>query len=345
MKLIIQIPSYNEAGILPRTLAALPRVVAGFDEVEWLVIDDGSSDGTAACARSLGVDHVIRHSQNQGLARAFMSGLNAALALGADVIVNTDADNQYNADDIPALVAPILRGQADLVIGVREISKIPHFPPLKKFLQTVGSFVVGLASGTRIADAPSGFRAIRRSAAQRLMVFGSHTYTLETLIQAGRSDIAIASVPIRVNNATRPSRLFRSQWSYVARGSLSILRSFVIYRPLRFFGILGLSLVVGSCAVGLYPLYQLFRGMAYPSIPALILAAGLGVMGLQTILLAFVADLISANRRLIEELRSKTGPLTTPSHCATEGLCQNDPTMGAYQQSLASYTNITPPSP
>ncbi|WP_235949933.1 glycosyltransferase family 2 protein [Candidatus Regiella insecticola] len=235
MKLIIQIPCFNEAQTLAITLAALPRSVVGFDTVEWLIIDDGSQDNTAEVAKAQGVDHVIRHTNNKGLARAFMTGLDACLQLGADVIVNTDADNQYNAEDIPALTQPILQHRAELVIGTRPITTIEHFSPVKKILQKLGSWVVRIASKTDIADAPSGFRAISRTAAQRLMVFNDYTYTLETIIQAGQKNITITSVPIRVNEDLRPSRLVKSIPSYIKRSIVSIIRIFIIYRPFRFF--------------------------------------------------------------------------------------------------------------
>lgn len=215
MKLIIQIPCYNEGGTLAVALSALPRYVEGFDSVEWLIIDDGSQDDTVEVAKANGVDHIVKHSGNKGLARAFMSGIDACLKFGADVIVNTDADNQYNADDIPKLVEPILQHRAELVIGARPIETIEHFSPAKKLLQKLGSWVVRVASKTDIPDAPSGFRAINRETAQKLIVFNDYTYTLETIIQAGQKDIAITSVPIRVNEELRPSRLVKSIPSYI----------------------------------------------------------------------------------------------------------------------------------
>ena len=227
MKLIIQIPCYNEAETLGIALSALPRQVPGFDSVEWLIIDDGSTDDTVKVALSHGVDHVVRHTRNQGLARGFMNGLQACLEHGADVIVNTDADNQYEADDIPLLTAPIVNGKADIVIGARPIQAIEHFSPIKKLLQKLGSWVVRVASKTDVPDAPSGFRAISRTAARHLVVFSDYTYTLETIIQAGQKNMAITSVPIRVNGDLRPSRLVKSIASYIQRSIVTIIRVFM----------------------------------------------------------------------------------------------------------------------
>jgi glycosyltransferase involved in cell wall biosynthesis len=303
MKLIIQIPCYNEGATLAVTLARLPRKVANFDVVEWLVIDDGSSDDTVAVARAHGADHVVRHTRNQGLARAFMTGLDASLSRGADVIVNTDADNQYNADDIPGLVAPILNGVADIVIGERPIETIEHFSPSKRLLQKVGSWVVRVASKTDIPDAPSGFRALSRSAAQRLMVFNDYTYTLETIIQAGQKNMAITSVPVRVNDELRPSRLIRSIPSYINRSIVTIVRIFVIYRPFRFFGAVGAVLFAAGFLIGLRFLWKYLHGEGTGNVQSLILAGALLVMGFQTVLVAFLADLLAANRKLLEEVR------------------------------------------
>jgi glycosyltransferase involved in cell wall biosynthesis len=303
MKLIIQIPCYNEAATLPVTLAALPRQLRGFDQVEWLVIDDGSSDDTAGVARSHGVDHVVRHFHNKGLARGFMTGLDACLARGADVIVNTDADNQYDARDIITLVTPILEHQAEIVVGARPIVDVRHFSPTKKLLQKLGSSVVRSFSGTDIPDAPSGFRAISRSAAQQLVVFSDYTYTLETIIQAGQKNIAITSVPIRVNEFQRPSRLVKSIPSYVQKSIITILRIFVIYRPFRFFSALGSFLLGIGFIIGLRYLYMASIGRGAGHTQSLILAAVLLVAGFQTLLVAFVTDVIAANRKLLEELR------------------------------------------
>ncbi len=303
MKLIIQIPCYNEAATLAITLAALPRQVAGFDTVEWLIIDDGSSDNTVEVAHANGVDHVIRHTGNQGLARAFMSGLDTCLRLGADVIVNTDADNQYNADDIPLLTEPICARQADIVVGARPITAIEHFSPIKKVLQKLGSWVVRITSRTNIPDAPSGFRAISRNAAQQLMVFNNYTYTLETIIQAGQKNMSITSVPVRVNKELRPSRLMRSIPSYIRRGTITIIRIFIIYRPFRFFGLIGLLLLSVGLLISLRFLWFYISGDGGGHIQSLIFAGVFLGMGFQTLLVAFVADLQAANRKLLEDIR------------------------------------------
>lgn len=303
MKLIIQIPCYNEAETLPITLAALPRKVPGFDTVEWLIIDDGSRDDTVRIAKENGVDHIVCHTRNQGLARAFMTGLEACLHRGADVIVNTDADNQYNADDIPALVAPILEGKADIVVGARPIDTIEHFSPIKKLLQKLGSWVVRIVSRTDVPDAPSGFRAISRDAAQRLMVFNDYTYTLETIIQAGQKNMAIMSVPVRVNEDLRPSRLIKSIPSYIRRSIVTMVRIFIIYRPFRFFASVGLVLFGAGFLLGLRYLYYYFTGRGEGHVQSVILAGVLLGMGFQTFLVAFLADLLAANRKLLEDIR------------------------------------------
>jgi glycosyltransferase involved in cell wall biosynthesis len=304
MKLIIQIPCYNEAETLGITLAELPRSLPGFDQVEWLVINDGSQDATVEVARQNGVDHVVSFSKNQGLARAFMAGLDAGLKLGADVIVNTDADNQYNADDIPLLVQPILDGKADVVIGARPISEIDHFPLIKKVLQKLGSLVVRLASRTEIPDAPSGFRAMSRDAAMRLNVFSDFSYTMETIIQAGQKNMAIMSVPIRVNEDLRPSRLVKSIPNYLRKSAMTIVRIFVVYKPFRFFMALGMVSFSAGFLIGLRYLYfYLFTQDAAGHIQSLILASILLGMGFQAFALAFIADLLAVNRRLMEDVQ------------------------------------------
>lgn len=303
MKLIIQIPCYNEAGTLAIALNALPRHVAGFESVEWLIIDDGSTDATIRVARANGVDHIVRHTRNQGLAKGFMTGLDACLRLGADVIVNTDADNQYQAEDIPALTAPILEKKADIVVGARPIETIEHFSPIKKALQKLGSWVVRIASKTDIPDAPSGFRAMSRAAAQRLMVFNDYTYTLETIIQAGQKNMAITSVPIRVNDDLRPSRLVKSIPSYIKRSIITIIRIFIIYRPFRFFAAIGSVLFGLGALLGLRFINFYLQGNGDGHVQSLILASTLLVMGFQTFMVAFLADLLAANRKLIEDVR------------------------------------------
>lgn len=305
MKLIIQIPCFNEAETLPVALSDLPRELPGFERVEWLIIDDGCEDETVKVAMEHGVDHVARHTSNQGLAKGFMTGLEACLRLGADIIVNTDADNQYNALDIPALVKPILEGEAEIVVGARPIETIEHFSSAKKILQKIGSWVVRVASKASIPDAPSGFRAISRNAAQRLIVFNNYTYTLETIIQAGQKNMAITSVPIRVNGDLRPSRLVKSIPSYIKRSIVTIVRIFVIYRPFRFFASIGALLFTAGLLFGVRYLYYLFAGEGEGHVQSVILSGVLLGMGFQTILVAFLADVLSANRKLLEDIRYK----------------------------------------
>jgi glycosyltransferase involved in cell wall biosynthesis len=303
MKLLIQIPCYNEAGTLAVTLKELPRAVEGFDRVEWLIIDDGSTDNTVEVAKAHGVDHIVSFTKNQGLARAFMAGLDTCLKLGADVIVNTDADNQYNAKDIPLLIEPILNKKAELVIGARPISAIKHFPFIKKQLQKLGSWVVRLASKTNVPDAPSGFRAIGREAALRLNVFNDYTYTLETIIQAGQKDMSIASVPVRVNDDLRESRLVRSIPFYLRKSIPTIFRIFVVYRPFRFFMTIGTLLFVSGLLIGFRFLFYLHRDGGEGHVQSLILASILLGIGFQTMLVAFLADLQAVNRRLMEDIQ------------------------------------------
>jgi glycosyltransferase involved in cell wall biosynthesis len=302
MKLIIQIPCLNEAGTLAIALGALPRQVPGFDEVEWLIIDDGSTDGTAALARQLGADHVVSHPVNRGLATAFMTGLDACLRLGADVIVNTDADNQYEANDIPKLTAPILAGQADLVIGGRPINDTEHFSWVKKRLQVLGSWAVRMASKTDVADAPSGFRAISRETAMRLNVFNPYTYTLETIIQAGQSNMRVVSVPIRTNEDLRPSRLVKSISSYVRRSLITILRVFITYRPLFFFLWGGLFLAIPGLLLGARFVYFYTMGRGEGHIQSLILASLLLMLAALSGMCGLIADLIATNRKLLEKV-------------------------------------------
>jgi len=306
MKVIIQIPCYNEELSLPITLSALPRSLPGIEKVEWLVIDDGSTDSTIEVARAHGVDHIVSHAKNMGLAKAFMTGIDTCIEQRADIIVNTDADNQYCADDIPKLIEPILSGKAEIVVGARPIHQIRHFSAIKKLLQRLGSWTVGLASSTDIPDASSGFRAISREAATQLNVFSKYTYTLETIIQAGQKGMALTSVPVRVNEDLRPSRLVKSIPSYLKRSIVTIVRIFVVYKPFRFFASIGAVLFMLGALVGVRFLYFYFSGTGSGHIQSLILASILIGIGFQTIMVGFVADLLSVNRRLLEELQQKS---------------------------------------
>jgi glycosyltransferase involved in cell wall biosynthesis len=303
MKLIIQIPCFNESKSLPIALADLPKEIPGIDRIEVLIVNDGSTDDTVEVARKNGVHHVVGFRTNQGLARAFMLGIHACLQRGADIIVNTDADNQYVGADIPKLVQPILEGRADLVIGARPIAQIQHFSPIKKLLQRFGSWAVRRVSGTTVADAPSGFRAISRETALALNVFSNYTYTLETIIQAGQKNLSVVSVPIRVNGELRPSRLVRSIPSYVQRSILTMFRIFIVYQPLRFFLTVGMIPFAMGVAIGLRFVYYIFSGQSEGHVQSLILAAVLLIIGFLTFLLAFMSDLLSVNRRLLEELQ------------------------------------------
>ncbi len=305
MKLIIQIPCLNEEEHIAEALSQLPREVPGFDSVEWLIIDDGSTDGTVQAARAAGVDHVVSHGHNRGLAAAFMTGLEACLRLGADVIVNTDADNQYDASCIPDLVAPIVEGRLQIVVGARPIATIEHFSPIKRALQKLGSRVVRLVSGTDIPDAPSGFRAIHRDAAINLYVFNNYTYTLETIIQAGQLGIPIGSVPVRVTGPTRPSRLFNSMLRYMARSALTIFRIFVVYRPFRFFALVALILALPGIIVFLRFLLFYFSGDGGGHVQSLVIGASLIVVAAVVLVGGLVADLVAANRKLLAEVRGR----------------------------------------
>ena len=299
-KLIVQVPCFNERDSLPHSIPHLPRSVEGFDRVEWLVVDDGSVDGTADVAKALGVDHIVRHPVNRGLAAAFMTGLEAAVDLGADVIVNTDADNQYDARDIETLVRPIVEGRAEMVVGARPIADTEHFSRLKKWLQRLGSWVVRAASRTQVADAPSGFRAFTREAAQRLNVFSSYTYTLETIIQAGQSNIRVLSVPIRTNPDLRPSRLVKSMGRYVWRSAATIVRIFPTYRPLAFFGLVASFFLVAGVMLGAWYVAHMLVGEGAGHVQSAVLAAASFTIGFLLFMLGFIADLNAVNRRLLE---------------------------------------------
>ncbi len=305
MKLIVQIPALNEEETLADAIAAIPRSIPGISDVEVLVVDDGSTDRTVDVAWGAKADHVLKMSSHVGLARAFSAGIEYALSLGADVIVNTDADNQYCADDIPALIDPILKRQAQIVVGARPITEIESFSPLKKALQRLGSWVVRLASKSEIPDAPSGFRAYSRDAAARLCVVNTYTYTLETIIQAGRKHIPMTSVPVRVNKVTRPSRLFRGIPEYVTRSARTILRVFVIYAPLRFFLTLSAIFALpGIFGVGRFLFYYATDGGA-GHVQSLVLSGVLLAMATILFAVGILADLIAANRSLLEDIRAR----------------------------------------
>jgi glycosyltransferase involved in cell wall biosynthesis len=302
-KLIIQIPCHNEEDTIGITVKSLPRELPGVDVIEWLIIDDGCTDHTVEEAVAHGVDHVVRLPSNRGLARAFMAGLEASLSVGADIIVNTDADNQYNAKDIPKLIEPILKGEAEIVVGARPISDIRHFSLIKKFLQKLGSWVVRLASKTDIQDAPSGFRAISRKAAMRLSVYTEYTYTLETIIQAGQDGMAVQSVPIRTNEDLRPSRLIKSIPNYIKQSVMTIIRIFMTYRPLQFFAFFGVLSFLTGLIISLRFVYFFFTGNGAGHVQSLLLSILLLGTGFFLIVTALMADLIAVNRKLLEQVR------------------------------------------
>lgn len=305
MKLIIQIPCYNEEEYLGVTLNDLPKKLEGIDEIEYLVIDDGSTDKTVEIAKKMRVNYIIRHNNNLGLARAFATGIENCLELGADIIVNTDADNQYCAEDIEKLIKPILNGTADIVIGARPIDKIKHFSTTKKILQRIGSSVVRFFSNTDVLDATSGFRAISKKAAYHISIFSNYTYTLETIIQAGRKGLAITSVPIRVNPITRPSKLIKSTFHYVCSSIITIFRIFIIYKPFQFFVILSLIFFTFGLALGFRFLYFFIMGFGNGHIQSLILMLILIILGFLLFIMGLVADLIAINRTLIEDIQFK----------------------------------------
>jgi glycosyltransferase involved in cell wall biosynthesis len=319
VKVIIQIPCFNEADTLPSTIAALPRSLSGVDELELLVIDDGSTDDTSSVARSLGVQHVVRCPRNRGLAAAFVAGLEACVKAGADVIVNTDADNQYQASQIPKLVEPILAGDAELVIGDRGVASLPGFSWVKRKLQVAGSWTLGQAAGLDTPDATSGFRALSRDCALRTIVLSNYSYTLETLIQAGARRASVRFVPIAVNPQTRPSRLMRSIPHYMWRSGATIVRAFTMYRPMRVFNTLGFILI----ALGLIPGFRFLYLYAFVAktghVQSLILSAILIIVGVQTLLIGIIADLISFNRRIMEEALYRLRKLEANSKPSSRG--------------------------
>lgn len=303
MKLIIQIPCYNEAETLEIALNDLPKHIDGIDEIEYLIINDGSKDNTVEVARNWGVQHVVNFKRNKGLAKGFMAGINECLRQGADIIVNTDADNQYCGEDIEKLVRPILDGKADIVIGERPIDQTEHFSPLKKKLQHLGSWVVRKASNTNIPDAPSGFRAYSREAALRMNVVNDYTYTLEQIVQAGRNKMAIISVPIRTNGELRPSRLFHSMFGYIKKSILTIMRAYMMYKPLRFFMSLGSIPLLGGIILGIRYLVYFFNGAGAGHVQSLLLAVTLILLGAMIGIVGLQADVIAANRKLLEDIR------------------------------------------
>ena len=305
MKVVIQIPCLNESQTLPVVLSELPRSLPGVDRVEWLVVDDGSSDDTAAVARTNGADHIVRQPHNLGLARAYMAGLEASLRAGADIIVNTDADRQYAAEDIPRLIEPIQQGKADMVIGVRPIATTRHFSPLKRWLQRLGSLATSFASGVRVEDAASGFRAISRELALRLHVYNNYTYTVETIVQAGRQGMRVISVPVRTNPDIRPSRLVRGLGSYSTRQLLTMLRVFVTYKPFRFFALCGALLFTPGFLIGLRFLYFYLQDSGQGHVQSLILAALLLGAGFLLFVTGLLADLLAVNRLLLEGLDAR----------------------------------------
>ncbi|MBQ7360734.1 MAG: glycosyltransferase family 2 protein [Lachnospiraceae bacterium] len=304
MKLIIQIPCYNEAETLLVALNDLPKKIEGIDEIEYLIINDGSKDNTVEVAKSWGVNYVVNFKKNRGLAKGFMAGIDACLRNGADIIVNTDADNQYNGADIETIVRPILEGKSDIVIGARPIDQTEHFSPIKKKLQHLGSWVVRKASKSNIPDAPSGFRAYSREAAMRLNVTNEYTYTLETIVQAGRERIPMESVPIRTNAELRPSRLFNSMLGYVKKSMVTIIRTYIMYKPMDFFTKLGLIPFLIGVGLGIRYIVLLF--MDNPGnghVQSLILAAILILIGFMTFVIGLLADIIARNRMLIEDVQ------------------------------------------
>ncbi len=305
MKLVIQIPCLNEENSLPITVRDIPKHIEGIDEIELLVIDDGSTDRTSEIAKSLGVNKIVRFEKNYGLSKAFTTGLATALDMGADIIVNTDADNQYCASDIEKLVQPIINNRADIVIGTRPVAKIKHFSIMKKLLQNIGSWVVRKLSSTSVKDAPSGFRAFSRNAAIQLNVFDKYTYTLETIIQAKAKDLTIECVDININPNLRESRLFKNMFVYIVRSAITMLRMFIVYRPFRFFAICASIALFLGILLGIRFLYFYITGNGSGHIQSLILAAIFLLSGVQIGLFAVFADLISINRRLIEDVQKR----------------------------------------
>jgi glycosyltransferase involved in cell wall biosynthesis len=335
MKLIIQIPCFNEEEQLPGTLADLPRELPGIDELEWLIVDDGSTDRTIEVARENGVHHIVKLTNNKGLAAGFQAGLDACLKLGADIVVNTDADNQYNAADIPKLIQPILDGNADMVVGDREVEKIPHFSRVKVRLQHFGSAVVRRASGTEVPDTTSGFRAYNREAALQMTVVSKFTYTLETIIQAGKMLVATDHVPIRTNEKTRESRLFPSMWAYVRRNTVSIFRIYSMYEPLRVFTVAAAIVGVAAAIIwGRFAYFYIVEGEGAGHVQSLILGAVLFIAAVQLMALGVIGDILAGIRtlqqRTLERVRRVELQLgVEPSHYEPGAPSDQPPTTGA----------------
>lgn len=303
MKLIIQIPCYNEAETLEIALNDLPKELEGIDSIEYLIINDGSKDNTVEVAKRWGVHHVVNFKQNKGLAKGFMAGLDGCLLNGADIIVNTDADNQYCGEDIVKLIQPILDGQADIVIGARPIDETEHFSFIKKKLQHFGSWVVRKASNTNIPDAPSGFRAFSREAAMRINVVNDYTYTLETIVQAGREKIPMTSVPIRTNPELRESRLFKSIWGYVKKSVLTILRAYMMYKPLKFFSYMALPFITLGLLIGIRFIFYYVNGAGSGHVQSLILACTMVIVGVLTGMMGLIGDIMAANRKILQDVQ------------------------------------------
>ena len=303
MKLIIQIPCYNEAETLEVALNHLPKQIDGIDEIEYLIINDGSTDNTVEVARNWGVHHIVNFKRNQGLAKGFIAGLDGCLRCGADIIVNTDADDQYNGEDIEKIVRPIINGEADIVVGARPIDETDHFSFAKKKLQHIGSWTVRKASNTDIPDAPSGFRAYSREAAMKMNVVNDYTYTLETIVQAGRERIPMTSVPIRTNGELRPSRLFNSLWGYVKKSMLTIVRAYIMYKPLMAFSILCIPFITVGFAIGVRFLIFMARGESMGHVQSLILGCTLIIIGFLILVMGLLADTIASNRRILQDVQ------------------------------------------